>query len=132
MYNNSYSPYYFVDFLSLTVQVAITLFSILKVTLRKFKEKIKSSRFYFQINFFLGYVFLPVQTIQIFMPCWLSTLLIDAGEKYHNNLCSISWYLMKEPEKKSIFILMQSSINPKSMLCGLGVMDLSLFIMVVI
>ena len=84
--------------------------------------------FLFQINFLLGYLALPMQTFQTFIPCLLATLLINEGEKYYENLCNVPWYLMEEPEKKSMLILLGSAIEPKSMACGLSVMNLQLFV----
>ena len=71
---------------------------------------------------------MPIVAFEIFIPCLLASILIDYGDKYYDNLCNLSWYLLSPSDKKSFTVLLIPALFPKSMSCGLMQMNLQMFV----
>lgn len=71
---------------------------------------------------------LLIDAFQLFIPCLLGTILIIECEKFYDEICNVSWYLLAESEKKSMALIMLSAMTPRSMACGLQVIDLQMFV----
>lgn len=63
-----------------------------------------------------------------YLPCCLAQILILKGDKLYDTVCKVSWYSMKESDKKSMALLMFATGKPQSLMCEPKQMNLQMFV----